>query len=200
MKTFPLMISKRFPHYHPRKGEPTNFREQIEFAVSGKRKVVASTWVDTNNLTRTRAELSEERGKIHTMRENYDHWARIADKVNSGYGVLSLRQWTGSPYNRMRDGSKAEEFLRLPKISVQRASITIYHVTQAPLPAMDIKGGSYLSMGTIKVDGKEIQHYREFYSNDGFSGLDASEDFKHWFGACIYDNMALIHFTPFRYQ
>lgn len=153
MKTYVLMISKHFMKDHPRAGELTMFRYSIQNG-----------------------------DKIHTLRANYDYWAHVAEEVNAGRGVLSLRQWSGKPYR-----SKHEEFMRLANMGVQRASVTVFLFHQGT------KGGVY---GTIKVDSKEIQHYREFYTNDGFS---SAEDFANWFGACIYENMALIHFTDFRY-
>jgi hypothetical protein len=69
MKTFPLMISKNFMTHHPRKGEPTLFKEKI---FSGD--------------------------KIHTIRANFAYWERIIKQVQAGKGVLSLRQWSGKPY------------------------------------------------------------------------------------------------------
>ncbi len=186
MKTYVLRISKHFMATHPRRGQETHFRDKIEMGLQG---VGDYTWMNEPEL---------RHGKIHTLRKNYDYWAAVAEEVNACRAVLSLRQWAGKPY-RSKCGPE-QEFLQLTKMGVQRASVTIYHVTQAPLPVMGIKGGTYLSIGTIKVDGKEIESYRDFYANDGFTGVEASEDFAKWFGACIYENMALIHFTPhFKY-
>jgi len=66
--TYVLMISKTFPSYHPRKGEPTNFKQQILDGI-----------------------------KIHTIRQNYALWEKRAKKINDGLAVLSLREWTGLP-------------------------------------------------------------------------------------------------------
>src|SRR5687768_1027535 len=98
LKTFPIMISRQFLKGHPRAGEETQFKSKI-FCKS----------------------------KIHTIRDNYEYWARIAKEVNAGRGVLSLRQWTGSPYNFQCDGSKPKEFLQLPKMGVQKVSIWRFH-------------------------------------------------------------------------
>lgn len=73
-KTFILSIAKHFPADHPRKGEPTNFKEKI---------------------------LAGE--KIHTIRGNYEYWKKVCDEVNAGNAIISLRQWSGKPYASPRD-------------------------------------------------------------------------------------------------
>lgn len=172
MKTFPLMISKQFLKSHPRAGEPTYFKEKILNGLGEQNK-------DSRGLIYL--------AKIHTLRENYDHWARIANEVNAGRGVLSLRQWTGSPYNFQRDGSKPKEFLQLPKMGVQAIR---------------------LMTGGVVLNGKEIPWYEfnEIYTNDGFSYFD---DFFHWFcpplknpaiGRVLDKQACIIHFTDFRYE
>ena len=89
--------------------------------------------------------------KIHTIRGSYDHWAHVAEEVNAGRGVLSLRQWTGKPYN-----SKQEEFLRLEKMGVQKISI-----------------GS-----SLWVDGEERDDIVNLASHDGLSQEDFDAWFK----------------------
>lgn len=165
MKTFYIMISKNFMKDHPRAGEPTNFRRAIE---------IGTKYADGHG------------GKIHTIRDNYEYWARIADEVNAGRGIFSLRQWTGSPYNFQRDGSKPKEFLQLPKMGVQAIR---------------------LMTGGVVLNGKEIpwDEFNEIYTNDGFSYFD---DFFHWFcpplknpaiGRVLDKQACIIHFTDFRY-
>lgn len=153
MKTFPIMISKQFMAKHPKRGEPTEFRQKI---------------------------LARE--KIHTIRDNYAYWARIAEEVNSGRGVLSLRQWTKSPYNYARDGSKQEEFLRLEKMCVQ--NVYVYVDTNINFPR-------------VTIDGKQ-QIAWEVERNDGFSAPLGNADFCAWFKKPL-NGGALIHFTDFRY-
>lgn len=74
MKTIVLMVSKVFPAYHPRKGEPTNFKEKI---LSGK--------------------------KIHTIRGNYELWKKRIDQVNAGTHKLVLKSWIGRPYHTSQE-------------------------------------------------------------------------------------------------
>ncbi|MDF1547152.1 MAG: hypothetical protein P1P88_04985 [Bacteroidales bacterium] len=68
-KTFVLMISEKFPAYHPRAGQETFFEDKIK---SGD--------------------------KIHTIRQNFALWKKRAVIINSGDGVLSIRKWAGKPY------------------------------------------------------------------------------------------------------
>ena len=69
MKTYVLTVSRNFPSYHKRKGDDTNFVENIFAKI-----------------------------KIHTIRNNYDLWKKRIDEVNKGEAVISLRYWTGKPY------------------------------------------------------------------------------------------------------
>lgn len=69
MKTFVITVSKRFPVYHPKSGELTDFAPKINDEI-----------------------------KIHTIRGNYEFWKKRIDKVNAGLAILSIREWTGKPY------------------------------------------------------------------------------------------------------
>lgn len=68
MKTYVLTLSKAFPATHPRKGEPTGFREAFS------------------------------KTKLHTIRANYTLWLKRIAEVQRGEVVLSVRQWSGKPY------------------------------------------------------------------------------------------------------
>lgn len=70
MKVYVLIISKKFPHNHVLKGEPTNFEYHIN-----------------------------HKNKIHTIRSNYDFWHDRIEEVRQGKAVLSVRVWTGKPYH-----------------------------------------------------------------------------------------------------
>ena len=146
MKTYVLTVSRYFPTTHPRKGKPTYFVEKI---------------------------LSD---KIHTIRANYDLWKKRIDKVNAGNAILSLRFWTGKPYN-----SKQQEFLQLTKddgIGVQEIFFLNGEIWD-PI-----------------IEGDDITEMREIAKNDGLN----TDDFKAWFkGYDLNKSMAIIHFTKFRY-
>lgn len=174
MKVFPLMISKTFMYDHPRKGMETYFRNKI---MAGQGIQSAIDVVEANLHGEG---IKGWRKKIHTMRTNYAYWARIAKEVNAGHGVLSLRQWSGSPYNRKRDGSKQVEFLQLTKIGIQEFKIC-------------------KELGMITIDNKRvisIEEHSTVARNDGLS----QQDFYDWFKLGRKETEgAIIHFTDFRY-
>ena len=146
MKTYVLMISQRFPATHKRAGELTYFPGQI---------------------------LDEI--KIHTIRANYDLWAKRIDEINLDYAKLSVRVWNGKPYR-----SKQREIFSFTRVGIEK-----------------------LEFGKKLFDCKLINGQYCYYSeeevakNDGLS-LD---DFEEWFKD--YDltkPMVIIHFTNFRYN
>ena len=87
MKTYIIMLSKRFPATHPKAGQPIFFRDKVMAAIHH------------NN---------EYWNKIHTIRANYLLWEKRIKEVREGNAMLSLRQWSGLPYR-----SKTQEITRL---------------------------------------------------------------------------------------
>lgn len=69
MKTYVLTMSKVFPSYHPKKGQPTNFRSKHMDEI-----------------------------KLHTIRGNYALWKKRIDEINEGIAMLSVREWSAKPY------------------------------------------------------------------------------------------------------
>lgn len=69
MKTYVLTLSQVFPTKHPRKGEPTGFKDKF---------------------------FSKE--KIHTIRANYPLWEKRIKEIMAGTACLSIRQWSDKPY------------------------------------------------------------------------------------------------------
>ena len=142
IKTYVLIVSRDFMKTHPRAGQPTNFRQKIA-----------------------------KKQKIHTIRANYQYWADIAEEVNNGWAVVSVRQWTGKPYN-----SPEEEIMLLTKIGVQRILFN--------------------SRRDIFIDhGLFPNILKKLAKNDGLR----VQDFNDWFKEFPVDPMAIIHFTDFRY-
>lgn len=196
LKTFPLMISKQFMKAHPRAGALTRFMSkillnfgQVVVEDEGGSQFASRPGYVSEYATKIIME-SGIKPKIHTIRDNYEYWARIADEVNAGRGILSLRQWTGSPYNFKCDGSKPKEFLQLPKMGIQK--ITIEKILDA-----HISEGTPLSIGfdySIFIDGKVSKQVNILPQNDGLSDAD----FRGWFKKPIIKG-AIIHFTDFRY-
>lgn len=176
MKVFVLMISKTFMATHPRKGQPTHFKEKIFHGQNANPGVL----VITNRRDVHASDISDG-GKLHTIRLNYNRWKMISDKVNSGEAILSLRQWTDKPYR-----SPQVEILQLTKMQVQK--IRIHHcdtvVGEGPVLTAAILGDN--SITPLNVTQVAL--------NDGFSDpYDFYNWFKKDFDGCI------IHFTSFKY-
>jgi hypothetical protein len=85
MKTFVLMVSKHFMKGHPRAGQFTYFSEEIFSGCHLNPHATFSQEIISSGMYHTAIP------KIHTIRENYEYWARIAEEVNAGRGFLSLR-------------------------------------------------------------------------------------------------------------
>lgn len=89
MKTYVLTLSQVFPAMHPRKGEPTGFKEKVEAAIK---------------------QLEGEWWKEHTIRGNYELWRKRFEEIDASNACLSIRIWSGKPYH-----SKQVEIARLTK-------------------------------------------------------------------------------------
>ena len=160
MKTYVLTLSKVFPAYHIRKGEPTNFEDAFNAGQSFKKD--AYTFC--------------EFPKIHTIRDNYELWAKRFEEIDRGEAQISIRQWSGKPYH-----SKQEIICNLTKadgIGIQKmfvcGSETIYP---------KFVDNCYVDTETIA-------------NNDGLSDVD----WLNWFKRCdMKEPLAVIHFTKFRY-
>jgi len=130
--------------------------------------------------------------KIHSIRKNYQFWAKRIKAIKAGEGYLSLRCWTGTPRR-----SKHREFLRLENVGIQR--IKIYHHETCDGGKMPPE------FYCIKFDGKktlEIINEDTLAKNDGFFDLFGdpnTDEFIDWFYDYPDGVMALIHFTNFRY-
>jgi hypothetical protein len=108
-------------------------------------------------------------GKIHTIRANYDYWAKHDGKE------CSLRYWSGKPRR-----SKQIEFCR-----------KVIHVQE--LFFENVMGGFY---NFFVTDLKNKTSESDFAKNDGFSNF---EDMLAWFHDYPSGYMAILHFTDFRY-
>ena len=96
MKTYVLTLSQKFPAKHPRKGEPTNFNNQLLNAV----------W-RAHNMS---VGFPQFGMKLHTIRANYPLWQKRFAQIEAGKAILSVRYWTGKPY-----ASKQMEICKLTK-------------------------------------------------------------------------------------
>lgn len=168
MKTFVLIVSKQFPAKHKRRGQFTFFVDQILSALD------KSEYPDDNFIPRANK-------KIHTMRSNYELWKKRIELIQAGKALLSIRYWSGSPYNYKRDGSKQVEVIKLTKSS----GIGIQKIELDPFGL------------NFKIDDREwdFENGHLLAQNDGL----LVEDLKEWFKDYDLRPMALIHFTKFRY-
>ena len=145
MKTYVIILSEKFPTTHPRKGQETEFGRSF---LNGK--------------------------KIHTIRGNFSLWEKRIAHIQKGEAVLSVRQWTGKPYQ-----SKQVEIARLTAedgVGIQELKLTD------------------LSRPTT-INGQRIE-LPLLAQNDGLG----FNDWFYWFEK--YDlskPLAIIHFTKFRY-
>ena len=141
-KVFVLMLAEYFPKSHPNAGKPTNFEWKF---------------------------LDEK--KIHTIRKNYQLWAKRIDLINKGEAILSIRMWAGKPYK-----------------SKQQVIVDLI----APL---GIEKATFEDDGLHIWDCAYIPEYLLVAENDGLS----EDDFEAWFTPRPNEEMAIIHFTDFRY-
>jgi len=157
LKTYVITVSRYFPQYHPRKGEETGFVEKIQ---SGE--------------------------KIHTIRGSIELWQKRIEQVQKGEAVLSLRYWSGRPYNSPQVEFKvltAADNIEMQQVYINLDIPSIPAFYMSEYKSRDIDG--FPLVGRIP-------------ENDGLSIVD----FAQWFLKGGYDlskPMVIIHFTNFRY-
>lgn len=144
MIKYVLTVSQKFPATHKKAGQPTGFLLAIKHY-----------------------------DKIHTIRANYDLWAKRFEKINAGKAMLSVRVWEGKPY-----ASKQLEIFKYDKTH----NIGLEKLEDPANPFM------------AWVNGTK-QDWETLAKNDGLS----FEDFCEWFKVKQTKPMAIIHFTNFRY-
>lgn len=170
MKTYVLIVSKKFPCTHPKKGCPTEFICKILHAIN-------HSGSDLYQICQNECDKSCHRRlltpKIHTIRSNYYFWKKRIDNVNKGNAVLSIRYWNYKPYR-----SKQVEICQLDSTS----GIGIEKLEDPSNFVFAPINGKWINWETIA-------------KNDGLS----FDDFCEWFKARSNNPMAIIHFTKFRY-
>ena len=112
-------------------------------------------------------------GKIHTIRQNYNHWKNWNGKE------ISIRTWEGKPYR-----SKQSEICR-KLIYVQR--IKLGHNETAD---------GYKMWPVFYVPGKGRIDQKLLAENDGF---ESEDEFTEWFYDYPDGEIAILHFTNFKY-
>lgn len=144
-----VSLCRVFPKGHRKAGEATDFEDKVK---DGR--------------------------KIHTIRYNgNDVWAKRYKDIMEGRKYLSLRQWTGRPYN-----SEQREIAKLEKIGLQKVTMTY---------------SSGDSLPQVWIDGKP-QDIEAVAKNDGMT----VEEFVEWFFGNSKENIfegVVIQFTDFKY-
>ncbi len=142
-----LMLSTAFMKGHSKAGKPTGF----------KAKLLAGT-------------------KLHTIRGNFEWWQRKAQKINAGEMELSIRQWSGKPYN-----SQQVEVARLSHLEVQR---------------FEAAYGSTDPQPRVWIDGCEVADVEQVAHNDG---LELAEWQEWFFKHTNHFEGVVLQFTSFKY-
>lgn len=146
LKTYVITLSETFPKGHIHEGLNTDFKSKF---LSGSKK--------------------------HTIRGNYPFWKKRIDNINAGKAILSVRQWSGKPYN-----SKQVILQELTKVGIQKCEII-----------------SCKDRVDIFIDGR-IQIYSiesKIINNDGLTRTD----FISWFYTHLV-NGCILHFTDLKYE
>jgi len=172
MKTFVLTVSTVFPKIHKRAGEDTEFLEKLSCSLfcPGECSIC-----DINR---------HEFLKIHTIRANYDLWAKRIEQVQKGEAIISIRYWSGKPYNSPQ--IKIHELDKDSGIGVQAIVFPDNSLFNSTICGPDFPKSTWYKGANIS----------ELSKNDGLS----IEDFREWFKSYnLSKPMAIIHFTSFRY-
>lgn len=164
-----LPVSVKFPATHNRAGEPTYFVEKIGNSIGETESC--------NVVIHTHDGDVKIWPKLHTIRGNYNLWAKRFEKIQRGEAVLELYFWSGKPYRSQ--------------------SVTICQLGKDD--GVGIEKLQFITTTTAKVEKENtitLVVDVELSKNDGLS----LEDFKEWFRGYDSSNpMAIIHFTNFRY-
>jgi len=168
MKTYVVIVSCYFPKNHKRAGEKTNFSQKLQLGIKN---------IPNSVMYNEECDLVMDR-KIHTIRSNYPLWSKRISKIQAGEATLSIRYWSGKPYN-----SKQVEIMQLDKNSGCGVQLLFFD-------EQNINKALIADSNTTFVLPSDIAN------NDGLS----LEDFKEWFKDYdLSQSMAIIHFTSFRY-
>lgn len=166
MKTFVLTLSKYFPKTHKRAGESTDFIKKLVCSLScpGDCSIC--------DIDQTKFK------KIHTIRANYELWTKRIDQIQKGEARLSIRYWSGKPYNSPQ--VQIHELDKYSDIGIQKLEFSASGI-----------------IGMIRIDNEFPDvSIADIAVNDGLSYLDFKEWFKNY---DLSKPMAIIHFTGMRY-
>lgn len=173
LKIYVIFVSRTYPAYHSKKGQPTFFEDKI------LRAIRQSPYTDDIAI--------DIDPKLHTFRGNYLLWKTKIDEVLAGNAVIVLKYHSLGRYVK---GNQQIEFARFDKDSGIGIQEAIYKTDfEEPFSGM-----------AIRCEDGVFRDF-PFYNvaeNDGLT----EADFACWFEKGKYelsDPMACIHFTNFRY-
>jgi hypothetical protein len=177
-KTQVLTVSKRFMAWHPKAGEPTNFREKIlnQMAIieQAENCQECRDWGGGDCRTCYVPAGFNVETKPHTIRDNRSYWESVIEREM----LLSVRQWSGKPYH-----TSQETFLDLEPGKWGIQFITMIKVENG-LEA-------FVCEKSIDID--------VLAANDGLSRADFEAWFAPYFKRRNVFYGVIIHFTDFRY-
>jgi hypothetical protein len=113
-------------------------------------------------------------GKIHTLRRNFAYWKKFEGQD------IALFTWTGKPYR-----SKQKVFCVKRLVSVQEVYMYKNYTDNVIEFLVETPFGT-----------NELLTAEDLWKNDGFR---AREFFEDWFVKCPDGEMAILHFTDYRY-
>ena len=151
LKTYVITMMVKFPKVGIVVPEPTGFKKKI---LSGEKK--------------------------HTIRQNYHFWKKRIDEVNAGRAILSVRQWSGRPYNS--EQKEIKQF-KQGEVGCQRITVTG--------KASDVGVHLGLHLGYKLLSDRKI---KTLAKNDGITFKQMQTFFKNG----VLDGI-IIHFTKLRY-
>lgn len=167
LKTQVITVSRNFLSGHPKAGQPTYFAHKLLAAECNKEGLA------TDENGQPKVIIGQ---KLHTIRDNYSHWVKVAERVKVGEMILSIRQWIGKPYQ-----STQHTLTNTDKMGVQEITM--------------INGVHGFE---VYVENKAVD-IETIAKNDGLS----REDFEAWFAPYFKRRYVftgvIIHFTDFRY-
>lgn len=152
LKTYVLTVSEYFPVTHSKRGTPTGFAFAIEIGC-----------------------------KKHTIRANYSLWKKRLDEVMDDKAILSVRYWSGKPYNSKQVTVK--NFVATDGVGIEKIEFL-----------KDGDGVPALKYPT--VNNRQNPPIWLIAENDWLPFIDFKEWFKNY---DLTQPMAIIHFSRFRY-
>ena len=166
LKTYVITMMVKFPTQAPFLAQTTGFKKKI---LSGDKK--------------------------HTIRHNYEFWKKRIDEINAGKAILSVRQWSGRPYNS--EQKEIKQF-KQGEVGYQRVTITggaadVGILTSCGASREEYKArnkacgnGGYLLLSDYKI--------KKLAKNDGIT----LKQMQTFFKSGVLDGI-IIHFSKMRY-